>query len=306
MSKNSRELVSEINRLREEKNAIILAHNYQRPEIQDIADFVADSLALSIKARETDADVIVLCGVDFMAETAAIINPDKRVLLPDLSAKCPMAMMLSSDELLRYKEKYPEADVVLYINSSAETKAYADCICTSANSIKVVNSMDSDTVIFGPDRNLAYYVSERTDKRIIPVPEHGICPTHHQLSMDDVATAMKRYPNAELVVHPETIPEVQEMANEIASTEGMVRYCRDSDAREFIIGTENGILYKLKVNIPEKKFYSCSELMICPSMKMITLQKLRDSLLEERYLIEVPENIALKARRSIERMLELS
>ncbi|HIE34218.1 MAG TPA: quinolinate synthase NadA [Candidatus Altiarchaeales archaeon] len=295
--------ISEIEKLKKERNTLILAHNYQRPEIQDIADFVADSLALSQKANNTDAETIVFCGVDFMAETAAILNPDKKVLLPDLSAKCPMAMMLTVMDLINAKKRYPEADVVLYINSSAETKACADCICTSANCIEIVNSMDSDTILFGPDKNLAYYVNKKTDKKIISVPEYGVCSTHHQLSKDDVLKTMKKYPNAKLVVHPETIPEVQDLADKIASTEGIIEYCKNSDTDEFVIGTENGIIYKMKKLMPEKRFYFASQETVCPPMKMVTLEKLRNSLRDEKYIITVSDEIADRARKSIRRML---
>jgi len=299
------QIQDEIKGLRKEKKAVILAHNYQRPEIQDIADFVGDSLGLSREAHETDAEAIVFCGVDFMAETAAILNPDKKVLLPDLTARCPMAMMLTRDELVLAKEENPDAEVVLYINTSAETKAEADCICTSANAAEVINSMESDTVLFGPDKNLAYYVRKRSKKNVIPVPKDGICPTHHQLSREDVKGAMKLHPDAKLVVHPETIPDIQDLANEIASTEGMINYCKNSDAGEFLIGTENGIIHRMEKEIPGKKFYPISDGMICPSMKIITLEKLRGALLEEQYEILIPEEIATRARKAIQKMLEL-
>jgi len=296
----------EIKKLKEKKNAIILAHNYQRPEVQEIADFVGDSLVLGRKALDTDAETIVFCGVYFMAETAKIINPEKRVLIPDLLAKCPMAQMLTPKDIKEKKSKYPDAEVVLYVNSSAETKAMADCVCTSANASEVVNSMESDIVIFGPDRNLAYYVEERTKKDIIIVPEWGNCPTHNQLSKDDVLRAMKRHPAAELIAHPETIPEVQRMADKIASTEGMVKYCKESDADEFIIGTENDMIYRLKRDIPEKKFYMASSAMVCPPMKSITLEKLRDSLKNYIYEVKIPENIIKNAKRAIDRMFEIT
>jgi len=299
------QIQDEIKALKKEKDAVILAHNYQRPEIQDIADFVGDSLGLSREAHGTDAGLIVFCGVDFMAETAAILNPDKMVLLPDLTARCPMAMMLTKEELMLTKEENPDVDVVLYVNTSAETKAEADCICTSANAAEVINSMGSDTVLFGPDKNLAYYVQKRSKKNIISVPREGVCPTHHQLSLEDVKSAMKLHPNARLVVHPETIPDIQKLADEIASTEGMINYCRNSDADEFLIGTENGIVCRMEKEMPEKKFYSVSDGMVCPSMKIITLEKLRDSLLEEKYDILIPDDVAERARKAIKRMIEL-
>ena len=299
------DVVKEVLRLKEKRNAIILAHNYQRPEIQDIADFLGDSLNLARKACETNAEVIVFCGVDFMAETASILNPHKRVLIPDPSSICPMARMLSADEVERAKREYPETDVVLYVNSSAECKAHSNCVCTSSNPDKIVNAMKSSKVIFGPDLNLTHYVENRTTKEVIPIPRYGMCPTHHQISKDDIETALKDHPDAELVVHPETIPEVQEMADEIASTEGILDYCRSSEKNEFIVGTENGILHRLRKEIPEKRFYHVSELMVCPPMKMITLRKVRDSLRDMKYEVNIPQDIADRARKSIQCMLDV-
>lgn len=301
-----REVVSEIEELRREKNAVILAHNYQRPEIQDIADYMGDSLGLSREASRTDAEVIIFCGVDFMAETAAIINPDKKVLMPAKGALCPMANMLTVDELLRAKKEHPDVEVVLYINTHADVKAYVDCICTSANADKIVNAMRAEKILFGPDMNLAYYVQKRTEKEIIPVPEYGICPTHHQISEWDIVEAKEGHPDALIVVHPETIPEIQEMADHIASTEGIMKYCKNSKAKDFIIGTENGILHRLKKEIPGKKFYYASETAVCPTMKMITLESVRDSLKETKHEVKIPKEIADKARTGIERMLELT
>jgi quinolinate synthase len=296
-----------IERLKRSKNAIILAHNYQRPEIQDIADFVGDSLELARRAAETDADIIVFCGVDFMAETAAILNPDKKVLIPDLGAICPMAQMLTVEELEEAKEKNPDAEVVLYINTLADCKALADCICTSANAPKVVEAMDSDTIIFGPDHNLARYVEKRTSKRIIPVPEYGLCPTHHQISVDDLLKSKGKYPKAEVVVHPECVPEVQEMADHIASTSGMVRYCKDAMGKEFLIGTEVGLLYRLQkeTKTQGKKFYPISESAVCPQMKMHTLTKVEKALEFEKPVVLVQREIAREALRAIERMLRI-
>lgn len=297
-------IVDEILELKEKRNAVILAHNYQRPEVQDVADFIGDSLGLSREAINTKSELIIFCGVDFMAETASILNPDKTVLIPDRSAMCPMAMMLSVKDIKAAKEEYPDSETVLYINTTAETKAEADCICTSANAPEIVNAMDSDTILFGPDKNLAYFVEKRTDKKIIPVPRDGVCPTHHQLSMEDFLKSLREYPNAELVVHPEVIPEVQEMAEHIASTEGMVEYCRKSGANEFIIGTECGIIHRLEKEIPEKRFHTVSSMAICPAMKMITLEKVRDSLRELKHEVTVSEEIRVKASKAIDRMLK--
>jgi len=292
--------------LKERKNALILAHNYQRPEIQAIADFVGDSLELARRAAETDADIIVFCGVDFMAETAAILNPGKKVLIPDLGAICPMAQMLSPEDLKEAKEKNPDAEVVLYINTLADCKALADCICTSANAPKVVEAMDSDTVIFGPDHNLAKYVEKRTTKRIIPVPEYGLCPTHHQISVEDLIEGKKEHPKAEVVVHPECVPEIQEMADHIASTSGMVSYCKEAKSEEFLIGTEVGLLYRLEKECKGKRFYPLSKSAVCPQMKMHTLKKVEKALELQKPIIAVQQEIASKARRATERMLQIA
>lgn len=295
-----------IERRKSGKNAIILAHNYQRAEVQDIADFVGDSLELARRAVETDADIIVFCGVDFMAETAAILNPEKKVLIPDLGAICPMAQMLFPEDLKEEKEKNPDAEVLLYINTLADCKALADCVCTSANAPKVVEAMDSDTVIFGPDHNLARYVEKRTSKRIIPVPEYGLCPTHHQISVDELLEGKKKHPEAEVVVHPECVIGVQEMADHIASTSGMVRYCKEAKGKEFLIGTEVGLLYRLKKETQGKRFYPLSESAVCPQMKMHTLKKVEKALELEKPIVVVQKEIAKEARRAIERMLMIA
>ena len=301
-----RNFVSRIRSLKREKNSVILAHNYVRGEIQNIADFVGDSLELARCAMETDSDVIVFCGVDFMAETASILNPDKKVLIPDLGSICPMAQMLAREDLIEAKEAYHGADVVLYINTLADCKALADCVCTSANAPEVVEAMKSDTVIFGPDLNLARFVEKRTSKKIIPVPEYGLCPTHHQISADDVLVGKKKHPGAEVVVHPECVLEVQEMADCIASTSGMVRYCSISDVDEFLIGTEIGLIYRLERELPEKQFYPVSESAVCPQMKMHTLKKVEMALELERPIVAVQREIGDAAREAIERMLRLS
>ncbi|ODS41545.1 MAG: quinolinate synthase, partial [Candidatus Altiarchaeales archaeon WOR_SM1_79] len=299
--------MSEIEKLKEKRNAIVMAHNYQRPEIQDIADFIGDSLKLAQTAERTNADVLVFCGVDFMAETAAIINPEKKVLVPDPEASCPMANMLSVDDLLLAEKKFPDADIVLYINTKADVKAEADCVCTSANATRIVDSMESDTILFGPDKNLAYHVKiiGKSKKQIIQVPEHGLCPTHHQISGWDTVGAKRKHPDAKLVVHPECIPEVQEMADHIASTDGMIDYCMQSPDKEFIIGTENGILHRMRKEMPDKRFYPASETSICPNMKMHTLEKVRDVLENMNNEVTVPSKIANRARGAIDRMLEL-
>jgi len=292
--------------LKKEKNAVILAHNYQVPEIQDVADFVGDSLELSRQATQTDADIILFCGVDFMAETAKILNPEKKVLVPDKDACCPMAEMLKLDYLKRLKRENPQAEVVMYVNTKAEAKAEADCVCTSANADKIVNLMDSDTVIFGPDKNLAYYVQRRTKKKLILAPPTGICITHNLMTTADLIDAKEKHPDAVVVVHPESIPEIQEVADAIASTSGILRYCKASKAKEFIIGTENGMLYRLGKENPGKRFYPLSESAICANMKKNTLEKAYNALKSEKPEVTVPKDIAARAEKAIQRMLELS
>jgi quinolinate synthase len=292
--------------LKKEKNAVILAHNYQVPEIQDVADFVGDSLELSRQATQTDADIILFCGVDFMAETAKILNPEKKVIVPDKNACCPMAEMLKLDYLKRLKRENPQADVVMYVNTKAEAKAEADCVCTSANADRIVNLMESDTVIFGPDKNLAYYVQKRTKKKLIVAPPTGFCITHHLMTMADLMEAKERHPSAMVVVHPECIPEIQEVADAIASTSGILRYCKASKAKEFIIGTENGMLYRLGKENPRKRFYPLSDSAICANMKKNTLEKAYNALKSEGPKVTVPKDIAARAERAIQRMLDLS
>ena len=293
----------EIERLKKEKNAIILAHNYQRPEVQDVADFIGDSLELSMKAKETDADIIVFCGVDFMAETAKILNPDKKVLHPEYRAQCPMAAMLEEEMIKKAKEMYRDAKVVLYVNTTARCKALADSICTSANAVDIVKKIDSDTVIFGPDVNLAYYVKKRTGKKIIPVPEHGFCMVHIKFTREDIERAKKKYPKAKLLVHPECVPEVQEEADLIASTGGMVKNACLHE--EWVVFTEKEMCYRLGKLYPEKRFYPAREDAVCVNMKKITIEKVLRSLKEEIYEVNIPEKIMKSAKRAIERMFEL-
>ena len=298
--------IEQIERLKREKNAIILAHNYQRAEVQDIADFVGDSLELARKAMGTTSELIIFCGVDFMAETAAILNPDKKVVIPDKGAICPMAQQLQVEELKAMKRRYPDADVVLYVNTLAESKALADCICTSANAREIVNAMKSETVLFGPDRNLAYYAGKATSKKVIPIPQHGLCPSHHQIVMSDVIEAKNAHPDAKVIVHPECIPEVQDIADYIASTSGMVKICKThASGDEFLVGTEIGLLHRLKKEAPDKKFYPISTTAVCPQMKMHTLEKIASALDREEPEVTVPAEIKDKARRAIERMFTI-
>ncbi|BDC36135.1 MAG: quinolinate synthase NadA [Candidatus Methanoliparum thermophilum] len=291
--------------LKKEKNAIILAHNYVRPEIQDIADFVGDSLELALKASKVDADLILFCGVDFMAETIAILNPSKKVLVPDI-ATCSLAQMLDTDSLLDYKKLYPDAKVVLYINTLAKHKIYADAICTSSNAPEIVDSMDSDKVLFGPDINLARYVANKTSKEIIPVPRYGFCSTHYQITINDLSTAVKKHPNAEIVVHPECTEDIQKKADVIASTSGIIRYCKRSNKEEFLIGTEIGLIHRLKREMPDKEFYMISKFSVCPSMKIHTLDKIERALKTEIINVTIDKNIASKAVIPIKRMIEIT
>ena len=299
-------LADKILKLKKEKKAIILAHNYQRPEIQEVADYVGDSIELSRKAIvEKDAEMIVFCAVDFMAESAAILNPKKKVLLPCLGARCPMAQMITVDEIRRAKIKYPGAPVVLYVNTLASCKAECDICCTSANAVEVIRSLKEETILFGPDKNLAEYVSEETGKKLIPIPENGFCPTHLLFQPEDVIVLKMQHPNATVMVHPECSREMREVANFIGSTSKMCRYAKESNAQDFIVGTEEGILDRLRKENTGKNFYLAYEGAICPNMKLTTLDRLYASLKEEKNVVKVPEHIAKKARSSLERMFEV-
>lgn len=296
-------LVDKILKLKREKKAVILAHNYQRPEIQDIADYVGDSIELSRRAmEEEEAEMIVFSAVDFMAESAAILNPEKKVLLPSKGARCPMAQMLVTDEIRRWKRRYPKVPVVLYVNTLAEVKAECDVCCTSANATKVMNSMNGDTLLFGPDRNLAMYVARRTGKRIVPIPEKGFCPTHVLFQRADILLLKEEHPDATVVVHPECTPEVQEAADYIGSTSQMCRYARQLSTRKFVIGTEGGLIHRLKKENPNKEFILAYDGAICPNMKLNTLERLYLSLKEKIHPVTVPKPIARKARKALERM----
>jgi quinolinate synthase len=300
------DLAEKIQSLKKEKKAIILAHNYQRPEIQDIADYVGDSIEISRKAtEERDAEIIVFCAVDFMAESAAILNPKKKVLLPTLGARCPMAQMLTVEEIKRQKAKYPGAPVVLYVNTLASAKAQCDVCCTSANAIEVIQSLASDTVLFGPDRNLAEHVAEKTGKTLIPIPEYGFCPTHLLFQPEDVKVLKLQHPNAEVIVHPECSSEMRKTADFVGSTSKMCRYAKESPFRQFIVGTEEGLLHRLRKENPGKQFFVAYEGAVCPNMKLTTLDRLYTSLKEEKHLVRVPEQTAKKARKALERMFEV-
>ncbi len=297
------ELGDKVLALKKEKNAIILAHNYQLGEVQDIADFVGDSLELSQNAARANADVIVFCGVHFMAETASILCPDKIVLLPDVHAGCPMANMITPDKLRSRKAELPGVPVVCYINSTAKVKAESDVCCTSANAVKVIESLDNREVLFVPDQYLGYYISTKTNKKVHLWP--GYCPTHVRIQAGDINRVKQEYPQAKVIVHPECRPDVTALADEVLNTGGMCRFARQTEAREIIIGTEIGIIYRLRKENPEKKFIPASEQAICPNMKLITLEKVLWSLEEMRPMVNVPEVTRLKAKAAVDRMLEI-
>jgi quinolinate synthase len=296
-------LRQEIRRLKEERDAILLVHNYQPPEIQDIADLTGDSLELSRAAVTMTGDVIVFCGVDFMAETAAILSPEKTVLLPAEDACCPMAQMISADELILAKERHPDAAVVCYVNTTAEVKAESDICCTSSNAVKVVNTVEQDEILFVPDRNLGLYTQRFTKKKVLPW--EGYCIVHDRITPAQVDAARRAHPGADVLVHPECRPAVIDCADHVASTSGIIREVCTSKKQEFIIGTEVGILHRLKKECPGKQCYPLSEAAVCGNMKKTDLAKVRDSLETLRPRITVPKDIADRARGAIERMLAL-
>ena len=296
-------LIGEITSLKERRNAIILAHNYQIGEIQDIADFVGDSLGLSQHAAQTDADVIVFCGVHFMAETASILCPGKIVLLPDIRAGCPMADMVTAERLRQKKAEHPDAAVACYVNSSAQVKAESDICCTSANAVKVIDSLDAGEVLFVPDQYLGHYVSTKSNKKIMLWP--GFCPTHMRIRPSHVSTLRQQHPQAKVIVHPECRPEVIALADETLSTGGLCRYANESDAREIVVGTEVGIIHRLEKENRDKTFIPASERAICPNMKRITLEKVLWSLENMTPQVKVPEDTRRRAKAAVDKMLNV-
>lgn len=301
------ELVEKILKLKRERNAVIFAHNYQVPEVQDVADVVGDSLDLSRKAASTDASVIVFCGVHFMAETAKILAPDKMVLIPDLDARCFMADMIDAKSLREYKKKYPKAKVVCYINTTAEVKAECDMCCTSANAVSIIGKIDSDEIIFVPDKYLAANVAKLLkdkgiNKKIIPW--HGFCPTHLKIIPNYLGNLKTKYPTARIITHPECTPDVNRLSDAVLSTNGMAKFVNGSPDKIFIIGTETGIIYRLKKENPEKTFVPATELAVCPNMKQITLEKVYESLRDMKYEVEVDPTVAEKARDAIVKMID--
>ncbi|MBI2413050.1 MAG: quinolinate synthase NadA [Deltaproteobacteria bacterium] len=296
-------LKKEIRALLKERDAIMLAHNYQRDEIQEIADVTGDSLALSQTAAESPKKVIVFCGVHFMAESAAILSPQKTVILPRMDAGCPMAEMITPEDLVREKEKRPGVPVVAYVNTSAAVKALSDICCTSANAVSVVNSLSEERVYMIPDKNLSHYVSLTAKKKM--EWWNGFCPTHERLKPAEVIKAKEENPGAVFVCHPECNPEVVKLADHVCSTSGMYKYAKKTDAKKIIVGTEEGILYKLKKENPDKEFVLPSKSLICPNMKLTALEDVLDALKEMKNVVTVSEDVRVKAKAALDRMLKV-
>jgi quinolinate synthase len=295
-------LQKEILKLKKDRNAIILGHNYQRKEVQDVSDFLGDSYGLSVQASKTDAKVIVFCGVDFMAESAKILNPDKKVLHPNPKARCPMAAMVDVQSLRELKAEHPGAPVVSYVNTTADVKAETDICCTSANAVKIVQSLQDKKIIFVPDTNLGLYVQRFVkDKEIILWP--GYCPTHVGITRSDLEKLKKLHPEAEVLVHPECTPDVIDFADFAYSTEGIIKHVVSSPKKEFILGTEANMLHRLRKEAPGKTLYDVPTA-VCPNMREITLEDVRDSLLKMQHKVEMPADIIRKARVPLERMLK--
>jgi len=299
-----KQLEGKIAELKAELKAVIVAHNYQRPEVQDIADFVGDSLELSRQCTQIDAETIVFCGVLFMAETAAILNPDRTVLLTEGSAGCPLADMITTNELREWKQKYPQASVVCYINSPAEIKAESYICCTSANGVKAVESAPTDEILFVPDQNLGHYISTQSKKRIILYP--GFCYVHHHIKPEQVKLAKELHPEAQVLVHPECRPEVIALANAALGTSQILRHVKASSHNSFIIGTEEGILHRLRQENPNKSFYLISKSQICTDMKKTTLETVARTMELRQNIVTVPEEVRLKAKQAVDRMLAIS
>ena len=295
------ELVNRILRLKEQRNAVILSHNYQRPEVQDIGDFVGDSLELSRKAAATEAAVIVFCGVHFMAETASILSPGKTVLLPDAESGCPMADMITADALVKKKQEMPGVHVVCYVNSSAAVKAESEVCCTSANAVRVVESVGPGEILFVPDQYLGHYVSTQTKRPMVLWP--GFCPTHLKIKPEDIISNKQKYSGSVALVHPECRPEVTAVADHVLSTGGMLKFAGQTNAKILIIATEVGILHRLQKENPGKTFIPANAKALCPNMKKITLEKILWALEDMQPEIRVPEDIRIRARTAVDRML---
>jgi len=292
-------------KLKEEKNVVVLVHNYQLPEIQEVADYIGDSFGLSKKAAKTKADIILFCGVDFMAETAAILNPNKKVLIPAPEAKCPMAKMLPPEVVREYKKRYPKAAVAVYVNTLAVTKAEADIVFTSSNAVKVCQSLPHKQILVGPDRNLALYIRRQLpDKEIIPMPSDGFCYVHRRFSPEDIE-AVKALGHSKVMVHPECRLDVHDRADFVGSTAQMFEHPAQTKEKRFVIGTEVGLLYRMKKTYPKKKFHPLNPQAICKQMKMNTLEKCYEALKKEKYIVKVEDIIAKKAKRALQRMMEV-
>ena len=291
--------------LKKEKNAVILAHYYVADEVQEIADYIGDSFYLSKKAKELEEQVIVYCGVSFMGESAKILNPNKLVLMPDMSADCAMAHMVDLENIKKIRAEYEDVAVVCYINSTAEIKTYADVCVTSANAVKIVRNLPNKNVYFIPDGNLGRYVKEQVPEKNV-ILNKGYCPVHHALTLDEVRLAMDKHPEAQFVVHPECVKEILDRADYIGSTSGIIDYVGRTDCKEFIVGTEQGVLYELKNRNPDKLFYMVNDNMICQDMKFITLEKIYKVLSEETNQLEVDATLREAALKPLERMLELA
>jgi quinolinate synthase len=298
------ELAREVRDLAARRNAVILAHNYQRPEVQDVADFVGDSLGLSRQAAATDAEVIIFAGVHFMAETAKILAPDRRVVIPEEHAGCPMADMITAEKMLAWKAQYPGVPVVTYVNSTAEVKALTDICCTSANAPAIVRSLGVPKVLFAPDRNLAGWIAEQVPEVEI-VAWNGFCPTHERIKAEMVLAAIEEHPDAEVMAHPECRPEVRVLADAILSTSQMLAYAAESPTLEFIVVTECGLLHGLQKAAPGKRFYQPAPEPVCPNMKLTTLEKVRDAVRDLRPEILVPEDVRTAALAAVERMVAI-
>ncbi len=291
----------DIRALARERRAVILAHNYQRAEVQDVADITGDSLGLSMEAARTEAEVIVFCGVHFMAESAAILSPDKTVVLPRMDAGCPMADMITADDVRTVREAHPGVPIVTYVNSSAEVKAESDICCTSANAVKVTRSVGAPTVYLTPDQNLAQWVARNTDQTVLYWD--GYCPTHHRLRADDVLRTREAHPDAPFVAHPECRPEVLDLADEIRSTSGIIAFCREAAAQAVIVGTETGLFHRLYKDSPDKTFVAPSDTLICPNMKLTSLEDVLESLETLDNVVTVPEVVRTRAVTTLEKML---
>ncbi len=298
-------LIEKIRQLKLKRQAVILAHNYQEPEVQDVADFTGDSLGLSRQAAQTPSKVIVFCGVYFMAETASILSPDKTVLIPDPQAGCPMADMIDAPALRALKAQHPGSPVVCYVNSSAEVKAESDVCCTSANAVRVAASLPADPpVIFVPDKYLADYTARQLHRTF--VVWNGYCPTHVKILPDDIREQKRRHPNALVLAHPECPSAILDLADQVLSTDGMGKFARSSPATEFIMATENGMLYRLQKDNPGKEFYAASAQAVCPNMKRITLEKVLWALEELKFEVKVPEAVRVRALQAVDRMLKIA